>query len=85
MENLLKCFAVGDNDYVAATTPAEALAIMREMCGDESFDDDEEVHEVVGALLDHRWRDEEGGGDAGSLREWMAATTKPEWIAGTEG
>lgn len=79
----LRCYQVGDNDWFAATSSEQALELMREIVGDDAGD--HTVTLTSNDLLDKRWVVEgEPGKDAGSLREWLSAATKPGWIAGTE-
>ena len=83
----LRCYQVGDCDWFAASSPEEALTLMREIVGDEDGWDPEdyEVELTSEELLDKRWVEEdEPGNDAGSLREWLAAASEPGWISGTE-
>lgn len=82
----LRCYQVGDSDWFAATSPEEALALMREVVGDDMWDpEDYEAELSSKELLDKRWVEEdEPGKDAGSLREWLAAATEPGWLGGTE-
>lgn len=80
----LKCYQVGDHDYVAASSPEEALEVLRVI--DTTCDpDDYDVELCSDAVLDARWTDEEKPGeDAGSLREWLAEAKQPQWLNGTE-
>ncbi len=82
----LHCYQVGDYDWFAATSPQQALELMREIVGDEVWDpDDYEVTLTSGEVLDKRWVEkDEPGKDAGSLREWLSAATEPGWINGIE-
>lgn len=78
----LRCYQVGDSDWFAATSPENALELMRAMMGDE---DDYEVVLTSESQLDERWGVEgEPGKDGGSLREWLAESKGPGWIGGTE-
>lgn len=82
---MLKCYAVGDYDYVAANDDeAEAVRLMNEMCGEGSYEPDE-VCEVVGSLLDTPWQDEDTKEPVGTLRGWLAEATEPKYLCGTEG
>lgn len=79
----LRCYLIGDHDYYAAESAEQAIELHRDML---ALDDDEDIGEcveVVGKLLDVLWDDEEGN-PAGTLRQWLAEATEPEWIAGTE-
>lgn len=82
----LRCYQVGDYDWFAATSPEQALELMREIVGDEEWDaSDYEVTLSSDELLDKRWREEdEPDIDAGSLREWLAEAKKPVWLNGIE-
>lgn len=82
----LRCYQVGDCDWFAATSPEQALELMREIVGDEDWDaSDYEVTLSSDELLDKRWREEdEPDKDAGSLREWLADAKEPGWINGIE-
>ena len=82
----LRCYQVGDYDWFAATSPEQALELMREIVGDEEWDaSDYEVTLSSDELLDKRWREEdEPDKDAGSLREWLAEAKEPVWLNGIE-
>ncbi len=82
----LRCYQVGDYDWFAATSPEQALELMREIVGDEDWDaSDYEVTLSSDELLDKRWREEdEPDKDAGSLREWLADAKEPGWLNGIE-
>ncbi|MEG0868982.1 MAG: hypothetical protein RSD49_01425 [Hafnia sp.] len=80
-QTALRCFQVGDCDWFAATSPEQALELMRELVG---YDDEYSVVLASEDTLDCRWREaDESDVDAGSLREWLAAATEPGWLAGT--
>lgn len=82
----LRCYQVGDYDWFAATSPEQALELMREIVGDEDWDaGDHAVTLSSDELLDKRWREEdEPDKDAGSLREWLAEAKEPGWLNGIE-
>lgn len=82
----LRCYQVGDYDWFAATSPEQALELMREIVGDEDWDaSDHAVALSSDELLDKRWREEdEPDKDAGSLREWLAEAKEPGWLNGIE-
>lgn len=78
----LQCYQVGDSDWFAASSPEQALELMREEQGD---DDHYSVMLSTEAQLDERWGvQDEPGVDGGCLREWLAAAVEPGWLAGTE-
>ena len=80
----LQCYQVGDSDWFAATSPEHAVDLANEMCGEGTYTIDQ-VELTGDAMLDRRWQEEDAPGvDAGSLREYLAAATGPEWLAGTE-
>ncbi|MFJ7794633.1 hypothetical protein [Pseudomonas sp. NPDC096950] len=82
----LRCYQVGDYDWFAATSPEQALELMREIVSDEDWDaSDHAVTLSSDELLDKRWREEdEPDKDAGSLREWLAEAKEPGWLNGIE-
>jgi len=85
--NNLKCFMVGDYDYVAAFNEQQALNIMNQICGEGSYEIDE-VCEVADQshLMDVQWVDEDDHTvQVGSLRQWLSETTEPQYLVGTEG
>lgn len=82
----LRCYQVGDCDWFAATSPEQALELMREIADDEDWDPrDYQVTLSSEEMLDKRWREEdEPDKDAGSLRQWLAEAEEPGWINGIE-
>jgi len=85
-ENELKCYAVGDCDWVAAFDEAGARRVLEEMNGEESGAyGDWEVELVSDEWLDKPWCDEDDRTKiVGTLREYLAAATEPTYLAGTE-
>lgn len=81
----LKVFMVGEYDYVAATDRDQALKIMREVCGEGSFDDDEDVCECIGSILSKQWTDEDSGAEVGCLNDFLAEAEEPGYLVGLEG
>ncbi|MFJ7794519.1 hypothetical protein [Pseudomonas sp. NPDC096950] len=82
----LGCYQVGDYDWFAATSPEQALELMREIADEEDWDpSDYKVTLASDEMLDKRWREEdEPDKDVGSLREWLAEAKEPGWINGIE-
>lgn len=83
----LICFKVGDQDWVAAQNPAQALAVLAEHYGDwlHEHSDDYEVDLASDSDHDQQWQDEDAPGvPAGSLRQWLAEATEPCYLNGTE-
>lgn len=82
----LCCYQVGDCDWFAATSPEQALELMREMADEEDWDpSDYKVTLSSDEILDKRWREEdEPDKDVGSLREWLAEAEGPGWLNGIE-
>ncbi|MBW5415865.1 hypothetical protein [Pseudomonas sp. MAG002Y] len=79
----LKCYRLGEHDYFAAESAAQAMALMRELVGDDDWD--YEVEEVTDAYLDKEWGGEDTPDEVcGTLRQWLSDATEPQWIAGTE-
>ena len=70
----MRGYQVGDYDWFVATSPEQAMELMREIGGDEDWDaSDYEVTLSSDELLDKRLREEDVPvKDAGSLREWLA-------------
>lgn len=80
----IQCYRVGDCDWVAAYSPEEALEIMREIAGHDDFDF-EDVDLATDAALDMPWVDEDDRTVyVGCLREYLAESDEPRWLAGTE-
>ena len=86
-ETVLKCYQVGDLDYVAATNEDEARKVLAEMNGEDPAEyADWDVDLVDEAKLDKQWVDEDPPHDeCGCLRQWLAEATKPCYLVGTEG
>ena len=86
-ETVLKCYQVGDLDYVAATNEDEARKVLAEMNGDDlSIYVDWDVELVNEAKLDKQWVDEDPPhAQCGCLRQWLAEVTEPTYLMGTEG
>ena len=86
-ETVLKCYQVGDLDYVAATNEDEARKVLAGMNGDDPAEyADWEVDLVGDAKLDKQWVDEDPPhAECGCLRQWLAEATKPCYLVGTEG
>ena len=86
-ETVLKCYQVGDLDYVAATNEDEARKVLAEMNGDDPAEDaDWDVDLVGDAKLDKQWVDEDPPhAECGCLRQWLAEATAPAYLIGTEG
>lgn len=83
----LLCFKVGDQDWVAAQNPAQALAVLAEHNGDwlHENSDDYDVELCSEAELDQQWQDEDDPGvSVGCLRQWLAQATEPCYLNGTE-
>lgn len=85
-ENVLKCYAVGDCDFVAAYDADGAVAVLANTNGDEPINYAAwDVEPVSEEELDKPWCDEDDRTKiVGTLREWLAAATEPTWLAGTE-
>ncbi|WP_287030009.1 hypothetical protein [Pseudomonas sp. UBA6310] len=83
VQKLLHCYIVGEHDYYAASTPEEALQKHADMLECDVEDLDDECEEVTGELLDKPWQDDDGV-PLGTLRQWLAEATGPEWLSGTE-
>ena len=86
-ETALKCYQVGDSDYVAATNEDEARKVLAEMNGDDpSSYVDWDVELVDEAKLNKQWVDEDPlYAECGCLRQWLAEATEPTYLIGTEG
>ncbi|MBM5459008.1 hypothetical protein H8F21_15680 [Pseudomonas sp. P66] len=80
---VLRCYQVGDSDWVAATSPEEALLVMHQLEGEE----DQIAYAVVLSSdeeLDQGWaKPDEPEKCVGSLRQWLEAAKKPCWLACT--
>ncbi|MFD2641803.1 hypothetical protein [Pseudomonas japonica] len=83
----LACYQVGDCDWVAATSEDEARRILAEMNGDDPSEyADWDVELTSESMLDRQWVDEvPPHAECGCLRQWLAETTEPSYLAGTEG
>lgn len=86
-ETILKCYQIGDLDYVAATNENEARNVLAEMNGDHPSEYAEwDVELVDEAKLDKQWIDEDPPHpECGCLRQWLGEATKPTYLIGTEG
>jgi hypothetical protein len=82
----LRCYSVGDHDYVAATSEDEARRILAEMNGDDvSSYEDWDVELTSDKTLDMQWVDEDPPHpEVGCLRDWLAEATEPTYLNGTE-
>ncbi|MGH8417984.1 MAG: hypothetical protein ACRER8_11990 [Pseudomonas sp.] len=83
----LLCYQVGEQDWVAAQNPEQALAVLAEYIGDWLHQDtaDYEVELASDQMLDLQWTDEDPPhAAAGSLRQWLADATEPTYLNGTE-
>lgn len=81
----LQCFKVGDQDWVAAQNPAQALAVLAEHNGDWLRENDDDVELCSEVELDQQWQDEDDPGvSVGSLRQWLAEATEPCYLNGLE-
>ena len=86
-ETVLKCYQVGDLDYVAATNENEARKVLAEMNGEDPSEYAEwDVELVDDAKLDKQWVDEDPPhAECGCLRQWLAEASAPEYLIGAEG
>ena len=84
---LLLCFQVGECDWVAARDEDEARRALAEIKGcDPSEYADLDVELTSETFLDKQWVDEESPhAECGCLRQWLAETTEPSYLIGTEG
>ncbi|MCV4287753.1 hypothetical protein OH708_07520 [Pseudomonas capsici] len=81
----LLCFKVGDQGWVAAQNPAQALAVLAEHNGDWLRENDDDAELCSEAELDQQWQDEDDPGvSVGSLRQWLAEATEPCYLNGVE-
>jgi hypothetical protein len=83
----LLCYQVGDQDWVAAQNPEQALAVLAEYSGDWLREDTEglEVELSSDKMLDLVWTEEDPPhAAAGTLRQWLAEATEPCYLNGTE-
>jgi len=82
----LRCYSVGDQDWVAATSEDEARRVLAEMNGDDPVDyADWDVEQTSEAMLDRQWTDEDPPhAECGCLRDWLAEATEPTYLMGTE-
>jgi|GEM_PF-2563399 len=83
----LLCYRVGEQDWVAAQNPEQALAVLAEYNGDwlHEHSDDYDVVLTRDSELDQQWQDEDAPGTpAGSLRQWLAEATEPCYLNGVE-
>lgn len=83
----LACYQVGDCDWVAATNSDEARRILAEMNGDDPSEyADWDVELTSDSMLDRQWINEDPPhAECGCLRQWLARTTEPCYLMGTEG
>lgn len=80
----LGVYQVGDHDYYAANSAAEAEQLHLDVNELDEVDR-EAAHLVSDAVLDTPWRDEDQPGvDAGTLRQWLSEAKEPCWLSGTE-
>lgn len=81
----LKCFQVGDNDLVAAYTPAQAIQLL---CAFASYDagdfDLDDVTEWTSAELDRPCFEEDGVTPAAPWRAQFATCVYPQYLGGWE-
>ena len=86
-KTVLKCYQVGDSDFVAATNEDEARKVLADMNGDDpSSYVDWDVELVDEAKLNKQWVDEDPPyAECGCLRQWLAEATEPTYLIGTEG
>jgi len=86
-ETELKCYQVGECDWVAATSEDEARCVLAEMNGDDPSDyADWDVELTSDSMLDKQWVGEDPPHpECGCLRQWLAEATKPTYLIGTEG
>ena len=82
----LRCYSVGDQDWVAATSEDEARRVLAEMNGEDPADyEDWDVELTSETMLDRQWTDEDPPhAECGCLRDWLAEATEPTYLMGTE-
>lgn len=82
----LRCYSVGDQDWVAATSEDEARRVLAEMNGDDPSDyADWDVELTSETMLDKQWVDEDPPhAECGCLRQWLEEATEPTYLSGTE-
>jgi len=82
----LKCFIVGDHDYVAAFDSAGAVQVLAVTEGNDPKDYSSfEVSECDEETLGMVWRSEEPPhAEVGTLRMWLSEASEPCWLNGTE-
>jgi hypothetical protein len=83
----LLCYQVGEQDWVAAQNPEQALAVLAEYNGDWLHQDtaDYEIELASDKMLDLVWTEEDPPhAAAGTLRQWLAEATEPSYLNGTE-
>jgi len=80
----LNVYQVGDHDYYAANSAAEAEQLHLDV--NELDEVDRESAQLVSdEVLDKPWQEEDQPGvAAGTLREWLSEATQPCWLSGTE-
>ncbi|UZE14746.1 hypothetical protein [Pseudomonas sp. B21-053] len=82
----LRCYSVGDQDWVAATSKDEARHVLAAMNGDDPAEyADWDVELASDKTLDMQWTDEEPPhAECGCLRDWLAEAIEPTYLMGTE-
>lgn len=82
----LRCYSVGDQDWVAATGEDEARRVLAEMNADDPAEyADWDVELTIETMLDRQWTDEDPPhAECGCLRDWLAEATEPTYLMGTE-
>ena len=82
----LRCYSVGDQDWVAATSEDEARRVLAEMNDYDPVDyADWDVEQTSEAMLDRQWTDEvPPHAECGCLRDWLAEATEPTYLMGSE-
>lgn len=79
----LKPYQVGENDIVVAHNPTQALSLLAEQCAWDSTEIADFDVEDLGERLTMVLQDEEGE-SAGTLGDWVAKITKPQYLFGWE-
>lgn len=83
----LQCYQVGESDWVAAQSPAQAVAVMVHYSGDWLHEntDGYEAELASDSRLDEIWYEEDDPKvRAGTLREWLAEAREPSYLNGIE-
>lgn len=80
----LSVYQVGDHDYYAANSAAEAEKL--HLDANELEEEDREQAQLVSDQeLDKPWQDEDQPGViVGTLRQWLSEATEPCWLSGTD-